>query len=194
MSVVPISPRSRWPRPPTGGYVAEDLDRIPDLPAHTELIDGSLVFVSPQAVFHMQALWVLEKGLRGGRPKQFGVACEMTVTLGPRQRPEPDLMVLKASGFSGLTQTSFRAQDVVLAVEIVSAESQVRDRSRKPQLYADAGIPHFWLVENVEERISVAVHRLDSAAGKYVLDGVHRGELVLDDPFPVAIDLDDVAL
>ncbi|WP_396992343.1 hypothetical protein [Nonomuraea phyllanthi] len=36
-----------WVFPPPGGFTAEDLDHIPDLPAHTELIDGSLVFVSP---------------------------------------------------------------------------------------------------------------------------------------------------
>lgn len=39
------------PIPPEDGYFAEDLDLIPDLPPHTELIDGSLVIVSPQVVF-----------------------------------------------------------------------------------------------------------------------------------------------
>ena len=31
-----------WPVPPPEGFTADDLDRIPDLPPHTELIDGSL--------------------------------------------------------------------------------------------------------------------------------------------------------
>lgn len=38
-----VEPGYEWPRPPEGGYVAEDLDRLPNLPPHTELIDGSLV-------------------------------------------------------------------------------------------------------------------------------------------------------
>ncbi|MFI9415012.1 hypothetical protein [Nocardia gamkensis] len=39
-----LEPYPQWLRPPPGGFVAEDLDRLPDLPPHTELIDGSLVF------------------------------------------------------------------------------------------------------------------------------------------------------
>lgn len=41
-----------WLRPPPGGFTADDLDRLPDLPPHTELIDASLVLVSPQSRFH----------------------------------------------------------------------------------------------------------------------------------------------
>lgn len=33
-------PPYRWPIPPTEGWTADDLDRIPGLPPHTELIDG----------------------------------------------------------------------------------------------------------------------------------------------------------
>ena len=39
--------------PALWGFRADDLDHIPGLPAHTELIDGSLVFVRPQASFHV---------------------------------------------------------------------------------------------------------------------------------------------
>ncbi|MFB8031047.1 hypothetical protein ACFQ6U_25245 [Streptomyces sp. NPDC056465] len=35
----------RCPVPPPQGWVAEDLDRLPDLPRRTELIDASLVFL-----------------------------------------------------------------------------------------------------------------------------------------------------
>ena len=48
MSVDPEAPEPSWPVPPVGGWTADDLDRLPNLPPHTELIDGSLVFVSPQ--------------------------------------------------------------------------------------------------------------------------------------------------
>ncbi|GAA3868425.1 Uma2 family endonuclease [Streptomyces lacrimifluminis] len=41
-----------WPIPPPESWTADDVDRIPDLPKHTELLDGSLVFVSPQTRFH----------------------------------------------------------------------------------------------------------------------------------------------
>ena len=43
-----------WMRPPRAeGWFAEDLDRLPEAPRHTELIDGALVFVlSPQRAWH----------------------------------------------------------------------------------------------------------------------------------------------
>ncbi|MEW2387318.1 hypothetical protein AB0933_03030 [Streptomyces venezuelae] len=50
MSVEPEASGPTWPVPPKGGWTADDLDRLPNLPPHTELIDGSLVFVSPQTI------------------------------------------------------------------------------------------------------------------------------------------------
>jgi hypothetical protein len=44
---------SLWPVPPADGYTVDDLFTLPGLPPHTELIDGSLVFVSPQRDFHL---------------------------------------------------------------------------------------------------------------------------------------------
>jgi hypothetical protein len=36
-----------WMRPPRAeGWFAEDLDRLPEAPRHTELIDGALVFMT----------------------------------------------------------------------------------------------------------------------------------------------------
>jgi hypothetical protein len=56
MSVAPKASEPSWPMPPEGGWTADDLDRLPNLPPHTELIDGSLVFVSPQTLFHTRTI------------------------------------------------------------------------------------------------------------------------------------------
>lgn len=37
MSDGPGVPMPNWPTPPTGGWTADDLDRIPNLPPHTEV-------------------------------------------------------------------------------------------------------------------------------------------------------------
>ena len=49
----------RWPMPPLDGCTVEDLFTLPDLPPHTELIDGSLVLVGPQRYFHFAAVDLL---------------------------------------------------------------------------------------------------------------------------------------
>jgi hypothetical protein len=47
-----------WMRPPRPeGWFAEDLERRPEAPRHTELIDGALVFMmSPQALTPRQSI------------------------------------------------------------------------------------------------------------------------------------------
>ncbi|WP_017593390.1 Uma2 family endonuclease [Nocardiopsis potens] len=181
-----------WPIPPERGWTSDDLDRIADLPPHTELIDGSLVLVSPQMYFHMVMLRLLERTLEAASPEHLKVCREMTVTLGPKNRPEPDTMVIRADAVTEMDQTSFPPEAVVLAVEIVSPDSEERDRVRKPQLYAEAGIKHFWRVEKEDGAAVVYVYELDPATKAYVANGVHRERLKLPVPFDIDIDLTEI--
>ncbi|MGY1452200.1 Uma2 family endonuclease [Streptomyces sp. SS8] len=194
-AVMSVEPEYAWPRPPAGGYTAEDLDRIPDLPPHTELIDGSLVFVSPQTKFHMRAMRLLENRLLQAAPPELEVVREMTVTLGKRDRPEPDVLVARADADTGPRQTGYRPEDVVLAVEVVSDDSEARDRETKPRKYAAAGIPHFWRVEAGKDGWSPVayVFELEPATRTYAVTGIHHERLKTDVPFPVDIDLTAVA-
>jgi Uma2 family endonuclease len=186
------APVPAWLIPPPDGFVAEDLDHLPQLPPHTELIDGSIVLVSPQANFHMLTVSALEGALRRQAPEDLRVRREMTVTLAPRQRPEPDVLVLRAEGITGLEQTTYDPRHVLLAVEVVSRESELRDRERKPELYARAGIPHFWRVENVREQPVVHVFARRPDTGVYVSTGVHNNRLKVGVPFDIDIDLTEI--
>ncbi|WP_246062405.1 Uma2 family endonuclease [Haloactinospora alba] len=178
-----------WPVPPPGGFTAEDLDRLPDLPPHTELIDGSLVFVSPQKNFHSLVLSLLETGVRACSPSYARVRREMSVRLGARQRPEPDVLVVRDDAVVSMEQTYYSPDAVLLAVEVVSPDSEERDRYRKPELYAAAGIPHFWRVEEDDGAPVVYVYERDPATRSYALTGIHRHSLKLEAPFEVEVDL-----
>ncbi len=68
---------SRWPVPPLDGYTVDDLFTLPDLPPHTQLIDGSLVFVSPQRLFHSTTIDLLVTGLRSTAPAEVKVRRQM---------------------------------------------------------------------------------------------------------------------
>ncbi|TMR98663.1 Uma2 family endonuclease [Nonomuraea basaltis] len=178
-----------WVFPPPEGFVAEDLDHIPDLPAHTELIDGSLVFVSPQRYFHQAVIRRLCNKLEDLAPADHEVVQEMSVKLAPQQRPEPDLVVVGPDAVIGDDVSCFKGEDVVLAVEVVSPDSEVRDRKRKPVLYAEAGIPHFWLIEKINGKPVVHVYELDLVTKSYVVTGVHHDRLKVSVPFDIDIDL-----
>ena len=178
-----------WVRP-AGGVTAMDLDLLPDLPPHTELIDGGLVFVSPRREFHMSVVSLLEFSLRACAPKEWRVVREMSVVLDERQRPEPDVSVVSREFTDDDSTTWYPASAVLLAAEVVSPDSQVRDRERKPQLYARAGIKHFWRVEEDDGRAVLYVYELDPATSAYALTGIHHGRVQLTVPFPIDLDLD----
>ncbi|QBI55921.1 Uma2 family endonuclease [Streptomonospora litoralis] len=178
-----------WPVPPPCGITAHDLDKIPYLPRRVELIDGAPVFGSPQNLFHARTLSVLQRGLGEQVPERLRVARQMSVILGPRQRPDPDVAVVDAAADRGDDQTYYPAASVLLVIEVVSRDSEVRDRERKPQLYAQAGIAHFWRVEREAGDPVVYVYELDPATRSYVATGIHRRRLRLGVPFDVDIDL-----
>jgi Uma2 family endonuclease len=184
-------PLPDWVFPPPGGFTAEDLDRIPGLPPHTELLYGSLVFVSPQSVFHSRVIDLLMTSLRKLTPPDYRVLREMTVRLAATHRPEPDIMLVHGASLTDEEQTTFHPADVVLTIEVVSVESQGRDRELKPQLYAAAGIPHFWRIEKVNRQPTVYVYELDPASRTYAPTGIHHGFLKLTVPFDIEIDLSE---
>ncbi|MFE2937453.1 Uma2 family endonuclease [Streptomyces sp. NPDC059255] len=184
------------PVPPPDGYTVDDLFTVPDLPPHTESIDGRLVFRSPQQDFHSVMVDLLVSGLRDTRPPDLSVERQMTVILDGRNAPEPDVSVVRAEAVTGLEQDSFPVGCLQLAVEVVSPESENRDKTTKPRKYAAAGIPHYWLVEmaGADEHPVVRVYELDPVTKAYALTGIHHDRLRTGVPFTVDIDITGEAL
>ena len=115
----------------------------------------------------------------------------MTVVLDRRNGPEPDICVVRSEAVASRAQTSYLAEDVVLVVEVVSPESEARDRDTKPRKYAAAGIPNFWLVEQAGEDAHPVVHvyELDPVTRQYALTGIHHKQLGVPVPYGIEIDL-----
>lgn len=179
-----------WVRPPEGGWTADDLDKIPNLPPHTELLDGSLVFVSPQTRFHLRTIRLLEYALLSQAPEAYDVDREFSVKLDRRNRPEPDVLVYRADADTGPRQTWHHPDAIVLAIEVVSEDSEERDRETKPRKYAAAGIPYFWRVEEDGNGFPVVyTYELDPSTNRYVSTGIHHDRLKLAVPFPLTVNL-----
>ncbi|MFG2882420.1 Uma2 family endonuclease [Streptomyces sp. NPDC048297] len=191
MTAESVKRRVQWPVPPQDGYTVDDLFTLPDLPPHTELIDGSLVFVSPQRHFHYAAIHLLANGLRSTVPADLKVACEMTVVLDRRNGPEPDISVVRKEAFTGRRQTRFEAADVLLAIEVVSPDSEARDHDYKPHKYASAGIPHLWLVDMAgqDDHPVVQVYERGETTGTYALTGIYHDHVKISVPYDINIDL-----
>ena len=100
---------------------------------------------------------------------------------------EPDVYVLREENDpedDGLFQ---RAENALLVVEVMSPGSGIIDWVRKMSEYADAGIPHYWIVD-LDDPISLVACHLDGELG-YIDGGAVTGVFDTTEPFPVRLDL-----
>jgi Uma2 family endonuclease len=181
-----------WMRPPRPeGWYSEDLDNIAEAPRHTELIDGALVFMmSPQRIWHARLITALVNSLTAQAPEGIEVDREITIRLDKWNRPEPDILIVTAP--HDLSRTFYTPEVTLLVGEVVSPESAHRDRTVKLRKYAEAGIAHYWRVEEEDGSPVVHAYELDGPTRSYAPTGVHRHQLHSSTPFTIDIDLDSL--
>ncbi|WP_280275359.1 Uma2 family endonuclease [Nocardia wallacei] len=176
------------PTPPVGGFTAEDLPRLIEVvDARFELLDGEVVMMAPATQWHDEVRDYLKLALRGIAPRQFVITPEKGINLG-HSVPEPDILAVSRSVVQSGSLV-FRPEDVYLAVEIVSPGTKTKDRKLRPAQYAEAGIKHFWRVENEDDEMVVYTFELLPEGGCYAPSGVFRKRVQIDRPFPIDIEL-----
>jgi Uma2 family endonuclease len=83
------------------------------------------------------------------------VRVQGAVALADDTEPQPDLAVLRHGAVPYKNRDAW-AEDVLLVIEVAES-SLAYDRSTKMRLYAEAGIPEYWVVDCAAE--TVEVHR-----------------------------------
>lgn len=162
-----------------GPYFADDLDRIPGLPPHTELLDGRLAFRGRQDLFSYLAIDAIRSAIRREAPSCVFVAGEASANV-------------DEAALGGVGQPGFVSAQAVLVVEALSFESGSRGREVSERLDVTTGIPHRWLVDDADGRIVVEVWKLSRLSGRYELVGRFDDYLEAEVPFPVVLDLWEV--
>ncbi|MEU8608330.1 Uma2 family endonuclease [Actinoplanes sp. NPDC048791] len=171
--------------PPADGWTVDDLQALPDDGVRRELIDGALhVSPSPTSVHQVIAMR-LGVALEQTCPDDLFVSQANDVELSSHRMFIPDVLVTTFEA-ARRRAGSFMADEVVLAVEIVSPGSQSVDRVLKPALYAKAGIPNFWLIET-DGGITVQTHRLNREAGTYEPSGSFTDVISVAIPWPLEV-------
>lgn len=79
-----------------------------------------------------------------------------------RQSPEPDIAFVRADRLH-IVQRGFVDGPPDLAIEIVSPDSIERDYVRKREQYRQAGVPEYWIVDELKQGI-VMLKRSNSGA------------------------------
>ncbi len=147
--------------------------------------------LAPQRSWHARLVTGLTVALMDQAPGGIEVEREMTIRLDARNRPKPDLLLTTAPYEAD--RTWFTPQAVLLVIEVVSPESAHRDRPVKLRKYAEAGIPHYWCIEDEDSVPAVHVYELDRPTRSYAPAGIFRHTLQRALPFEISLDLDKLA-
>jgi len=164
----------------TGPFTVDD---IPD-EGHYELVDGVLVMVPMPTPRHEVAAQRLAIQLEraAGRERVFTV---FRLTFSRVNYREPDIGVIR-EGLDLWNAPAITPGMTLLVCEVVSPSSVRNDHVSKRAKYAEAGIPHYWIVET-EPELRLTALALPEAGGVYVEAGSWvEGETVsLSQPFPI---------
>lgn len=123
------------------------LDRagaLADYP-RTELIDGAILPVSPQYLPHGHAKMALLFRLHAALEAigaDLGIYSEVSVAMPPRSMPQPDIVLARVTSVIG----PILVETVALIVEVASSTQDI-DSGPKPVLYAEQGVPEYWLFD-----------------------------------------------
>jgi Uma2 family endonuclease len=192
MTADPVSTPEREPRLLT---VAEYLALGETELGYDELVEGR-VFVSPSpGPDHNRAVFRVAVQVEPQLPPELEVLLDLDVDLelAPPDAPgftrRPDLIVARRSARQRVRQEGgiIRAPEVVVTAEFVSPGSRRTDHVAKRADYADAGIPHYWIVD-LDNPISLVACHLGGELG-YVDGGAVTGIFSTTEPFPVRLDL-----
>jgi Uma2 family endonuclease len=162
-----------------------DLDHTPDNGQRYELDDGVLVVSAAPMAIHQRVLYRLEFLLELACPPEFELLPGPGVEISEIQYRIPDLAVIRA-GSVPLADSNVKRPPVIV-VEIASPSTARYDRNRKKAVYAEFGIPAYWIVDPDPERPSITEYRLTDAAYREAVTATGPDPFVADFPFPVQI-------
>ena len=115
-----------------------------------ELVKGEVVLMSPQKPQHFAAIDRVTEVLRKAFGTNFWVRSQGPIDLRADSEPEPDMSVV-AGRREDYTE---HPKTAILLVE-VSESSLAFDRHQKGELYAEAGIPEYWIVNLIDRVLEV---------------------------------------
>lgn len=160
-----------------------------------ELLEGNLTMAPSPTPLHNYASGRLLIQLQDQLPEHLVVIQDVDVDLrlAPSDQPgsarRPDLIVVERAAFDRVRRDRgiLGAGEVRLVIELVSPGSRRTDRVTKHGEYADAGIPHYWIIDLDAPPTLVACHLAEGFG--YQDSPAAVGSFEAWEPFPVRIDL-----
>lgn len=169
-----------------GGWTAEDVlafseDQFPG--QRVELVDGALLVSPAPSSGHQRLLHRLQLQLAAALPEGAELLPGVNVRLGGKRLLVPDLALVARAG---METPCYDESDVLLAAEIESPSTRLRDRGLKLTLYAEAMVRYYLLVDPELKAATL----FELGTGEYVpIARSQSGRIELTRPFETTVDL-----
>lgn len=147
-------------------YTYQDYLELSEEPGYRyEILAGELIKEPGPIIVHQRVSRELEFILlvyfRQSDPRGEIFNAPLDLTLGDYTVVQPDILYISGAQREIIQETRIDGSPL-LAVEIISESSRRKDRLQKRQIYQEAGIQHFWLVDPHEKTLECLALR-DSA-------------------------------
>jgi Uma2 family endonuclease len=157
-------------------YTFEDFCVLVKEGQKADLIDGVIYMASPDNIeANRLAMWLGAVMVFYTKKRKLGdvVGHRAAFEIDDANAPEPDLAFVRQDRLH-LVEYGRVKGPPDLAVEIVSPESEDRDYTKKRKLYQRAGVPEYWILDEVKCRTTLL--RL-TPAGRYKEVRPTKGEM-----------------
>ena len=171
-----LTPADHVPGPRQGEWTYDSYAALPDDGKRYEVIDGVLYMTPSPMEWHQRAATRLTTYLTihvdfTGLGRVYAT---FDVELTPKDVVQPDVLVVLNKNLEKIRSSRiFGGPDLV--VEIASPSTAKLDRSKKYDLYAQAGVREYWIIEPTECTIEV----LTLQESTYSLKGIFSGDDLL---------------
>jgi Uma2 family endonuclease len=138
----------------TKGYTFDDFCALVKEGEKADLIEGVIYMASPDNIDANDLfVWLLRLLADIVENKDLGKVngSRAAYRFNQANSPEPDVALIRR-GRTNLVRRGFVNGPPDLAIEIVSPDSVERDYETKRDLYQDAGVQEYWIVDEVEEK------------------------------------------
>lgn len=170
-------------------FTVHDLEAAPDDGNRYELIDGMLL-VSPAPSFrHQKVVIKLASRLDNVCPPDMHVlAAPFAVRPSDTTELRPDVLVGRDEDF---TEKDLPVA-ALLAVEVLSPSSVLKDLNLKKAAYQRMGVPNYWVID--PRKLSLTVFELDSKGFRYQQIAEVFGDKAFEATQPFAVRIVPVEL
>jgi Uma2 family endonuclease len=148
-----------------GPYTYDDFCALVREDQKADLINGVIYMASPENTDANELfLWLAAVMNLYARRKKLGrvYGSRVALRLAEKHGPEPDIAFVRKEHLHRVKRGGVEGP-ADLAVEIVSPDSIERDYYLKRELYEQAGIPEYWIVDEMDQQVTL----LRLRRGKY---------------------------